>query len=126
MTLLKGNNYMDREEMEDVIDKVMAEADIDQDGHLSLSEFKHILMKCPDFGRFVLKILTIIFNYIPIRFYFFLNFQQCQKISTPGFDPGTRHIYTIHPKSLLIMTSDLISESAQQNILQVMEFQIQI
>lgn len=82
---------MDREEMEDVIDKVMAEADIDQDGHLSLSEFKHILMKCPDFGRFVLKILTIIFNYIPldfILFYFFFS-QQCQKVSTPGFDPGT-------------------------------------
>lgn len=51
MSLLKGNNYMDRPEMEEVIDKVMAEADIDQDGHLSLSEFKHILMKCPDFGR---------------------------------------------------------------------------
>ena len=42
---------MDREEIEDVIEKVMVEADIDQDGHLSLSEFKHILMKCPDFGR---------------------------------------------------------------------------
>lgn len=51
LNLMKGNNHLSDQEIEDIVHKIMVEADIDNDGYLSLGEFKHILMKCPDFSR---------------------------------------------------------------------------
>lgn len=54
---LTGDEKLDNRDIEDVIDKVMDEADIDRDGMLSAGEFKHVLMKCPDFTRtFMIRI----------------------------------------------------------------------
>ncbi|KFM72164.1 Calcium and integrin-binding protein 1, partial [Stegodyphus mimosarum] len=48
---LTAGEHLDRREIEETIEKTMEEADIDKDGMLSPGEFKHVLMKCPDFGR---------------------------------------------------------------------------
>ncbi|KAG8182682.1 hypothetical protein JTE90_017661 [Oedothorax gibbosus] len=48
---LIGSQKLDVNDLEDVIEKTMEEADIDKDGMLSPGEFKHVLMKCPDFSR---------------------------------------------------------------------------
>ncbi|XP_021003536.2 calcium and integrin-binding protein 1 [Parasteatoda tepidariorum] len=51
INLLTGSDNLDEQDIDDVIDKVMDEADIDKDGMLSPGEFKHVIMKCPDFAR---------------------------------------------------------------------------
>ncbi|GIY23305.1 calcium and integrin-binding protein 1 [Caerostris darwini] len=48
---LTGGETLDEQDMEDIVEKAMEEADIDKDGMLSPGEFKHVLMKCPDFSR---------------------------------------------------------------------------
>lgn len=48
---LTGGEILDEQDVTDIVSKTMEEADIDKDGMLSPAEFKHVLMKCPDFSR---------------------------------------------------------------------------
>ncbi|XP_023219709.1 calcium and integrin-binding family member 3-like isoform X1 [Centruroides sculpturatus] len=48
---LTGRNKLTEEEMNLLIDKVLEEADLDQDRMLSLAEFEHLAKKSPDFTK---------------------------------------------------------------------------
>ncbi|KAF8792587.1 calcium and integrin-binding protein 1-like [Argiope bruennichi] len=51
ITALTAGEILTEEDIQVVVDKTMEEADIDKDGMLSPGEFKHVLLKCPDFAR---------------------------------------------------------------------------
>lgn len=44
-----NNNALTKDEMDDLLDRLFAEGDLDRDGHLSYSEFEHVISKAPDF-----------------------------------------------------------------------------
>ncbi|XP_054708101.1 calcium and integrin-binding protein 1-like [Uloborus diversus] len=46
---LKGDNEMNDEDMEQILENVMSEADIDADGFVTYPEFEHMIAKCPEF-----------------------------------------------------------------------------
>ncbi|NXR16372.1 CIB1 protein, partial [Semnornis frantzii] len=39
-------------EMEQLIRNILEESDIDKDGTINLSEFQHVISRCPDFARY--------------------------------------------------------------------------
>ncbi|CAM1298984.1 CIB3 (predicted) [Pycnogonum litorale] len=50
------NNELTLEEVQLVADKVLEEADVDDDGKLSFMEFEHVVTRSPDFMRFAIFI----------------------------------------------------------------------
>ncbi|XP_054718627.1 calcium and integrin-binding protein 1-like [Uloborus diversus] len=54
---LAGGEKIEERDMRQVLSRILEEADLDRDGMLSPAEFKHSLMKCPDFAKsFTLRI----------------------------------------------------------------------
>ncbi|GBO11872.1 Calcium and integrin-binding protein 1, partial [Araneus ventricosus] len=51
ITALTAGEILTDDDIQVVVERTMEEADIDKDGMLSPAEFKHVLMKCPDFAR---------------------------------------------------------------------------
>ena len=49
MIPLLGSSSFTDEDMSTVVEYVMKEVDIDQDGKLSYPEFEHVVSKAPDF-----------------------------------------------------------------------------
>lgn len=48
---LIGNNQLSNSEIQHLIQKILEEADLDDDGALSFAEFEHIIDKSSDFGK---------------------------------------------------------------------------
>lgn len=48
---LTGENRLNENEMQHLIQNVLEEADLDDDGALSFAEFEHIIDKSPDFAK---------------------------------------------------------------------------
>lgn len=53
---LVGSNQLLESEMQHLIQKILEEADLDDDGALSFAEFEHIIDKSSDFAKYVLEI----------------------------------------------------------------------
>lgn len=60
---LLGNNKLSEREMQYLIQNILEEADLDDDGSLSFAEFEHIIDKSSDFARY-LHILFRVVLYI--------------------------------------------------------------
>lgn len=60
---LLGNNKLSEREMQYLIQNILEEADLDDDGSLSFAEFEHIIDKSSDFARYV-RILFRVVLYI--------------------------------------------------------------
>lgn len=58
---LTGENRLSESDMQQLIQNVLEEADLDDDGALSFAEFEHIIDKSSDFSKYVpyFKILFI-------------------------------------------------------------------
>lgn len=50
---LLGNNKLSEREMQHLIQNILEEADLDDDGSLSFAEFEHIIDKSSDFAKYV-------------------------------------------------------------------------
>ncbi|XP_035216616.1 calcium and integrin-binding protein 1-like [Stegodyphus dumicola] len=46
---IKGNNELSKSECEEIIQNVLAEADLNADGYIAYPEFEHLVLKSPDF-----------------------------------------------------------------------------
>lgn len=46
---LVGDNQLSESQMKNLIERILEEADLDDDGALSFAEFEHIVDKSPDF-----------------------------------------------------------------------------
>ncbi|XP_025109694.1 calcium and integrin-binding protein 1-like isoform X2 [Pomacea canaliculata] len=51
ITRLTGENSLNDEEMQQLIDSILKEADLDDDAMLSFAEFEHVISKAPDFAN---------------------------------------------------------------------------
>lgn len=50
---LTGSNHLTENEIQHLIQNILEEADLDDDGALSFAEFEHIIDKSPDFARYL-------------------------------------------------------------------------
>ncbi|EEC01609.1 DNA-dependent protein kinase catalytic subunit-interacting protein, putative [Ixodes scapularis] len=50
-TVALTRNQLTPEEVQIVVEKVLEEADMDDDGKLSFTEFEHVITRAPDFIR---------------------------------------------------------------------------
>lgn len=48
---LTGTNRLSESQMQHLIQNILEEADLDDDGALSFAEFEHIIDKSPDFAQ---------------------------------------------------------------------------
>lgn len=48
---LIGGNQLSETQMKNLIEHILEEADLDDDGALSFAEFEHIIDKSPDFSK---------------------------------------------------------------------------
>lgn len=48
---LIGGNQLSESQIKSIIERILEEADLDDDGALSFAEFEHIIDKSPDFSQ---------------------------------------------------------------------------
>lgn len=49
--ITKSDELLDEQMMDELIGSILDEADLDEDGQLSISEFEHVMSKSPDFAN---------------------------------------------------------------------------
>lgn len=52
---LMGSNSLSETEMQHLVENILEEADLDDDGALSFAEFEHIIDKSSDFSAYVIN-----------------------------------------------------------------------
>lgn len=58
------NHELTLEEVQLVADKILEEADVDDDGKLSFMEFEHVVTRSPDFMRYTITFCSLKYIFI--------------------------------------------------------------